>query len=70
IPLGFLIFYFIRAVGYSRNQELFPLSEVLLMVGGFAVGIVLSILIAFVYFFGADKTIYKSMANVISTANT
>ncbi len=70
IPLFFLVFYFIKAVSYARDQELFPLSEVLLMVGGFGVGIILSILIAFIYFFGADKTIYRSMANVITTANT
>lgn len=70
IPLTFLVFYFIKAVNYASDQELFPLSEVLLMVGGFAVGIILSILIAFIYFFGADKTIYRSMANVITTANT
>ncbi len=70
IPLGFLVFYFIKAVNYARYKELFATPEVLLMVGGFAAGIFLSILIAFGYFFGADKTIYKSMAAVITTANS
>lgn len=70
IPVIFLVFYFMKAVSYARNQELFPLPEILLMAAGFGVGIMLSILIAFVYFFGADRTIYRSMANIITTANT
>ncbi len=69
LPLIFLAFYFIKAVGYARYQELFGAVEVIWMVVGFAAGIILSILIAFAYFFGADKTIYRSMASVIDTAN-
>lgn len=69
LPLIFLVFYFIKAVGYARYKELFGTTDIIWMVGGFAAGISLSILIAFIYFFGADKTIYRSMATVIDTAN-
>lgn len=69
LPLIFLIFYFVKAVAYARYQELFGTIEIIWMVVGFAAGIILSILIAFAYFFGADKTIYRSMASVIDTAN-
>ncbi len=69
LPIIFLVFYFIKAVTYARYQELFGTVDILWMVVGFAAGIILSILIAFVYFFGADKTIYRSMAAVIDTAN-
>lgn len=69
LPLTFLVFYFIKAVAYARYQELFGAVDIIWMVVGFAAGIILSILIAFVYFFGADKTIYRSMASVIDTAN-
>jgi len=69
LPLIFLVFYFIKAVAYARYQELFGTIEVIWMVVGFAAGIIFSILIAFAYFFGADKTIYRSMASVIDTAN-
>jgi hypothetical protein len=69
LPLIFLIFYFVKAVVYARYQELFGTIDIIWMVVGFAAGIILSILIAFAYFFGADKTIYRSMASVIDTAN-
>ncbi|MEO7532069.1 MAG: hypothetical protein ABIS69_11675, partial [Sediminibacterium sp.] len=70
IPLGFLIFYLVRAIDYARYEELLQGKEVLFLVGGFTGGIILSISIAFIYFFGADKTIYRSMGSVINTANT
>jgi hypothetical protein len=69
LPVIFLVFYFSKAVSYARYQELFGTTEILWMIFGFAGGIVASILIAFAYFFGADKTIYRSMASVIDTAN-
>lgn len=69
LPVIFLVFYFSKAVSYARYQELFDTTEILWMIFGFAGGIVASILIAFAYFFGADKTIYRSMASVIDTAN-
>lgn len=69
LPILFLIFYFIKAIDYARYQELFETRAILWMVVGFAGGLFLSIFIGFVYFFGADKTIYRSMATVIDTAN-
>lgn len=69
LPILFLIFYFNKAIDYARYQELFETKAILWMVLGFTGGLVLSIFIAFVYFFGADKTIYRSMATVIDTAN-
>ncbi len=69
LPLAFLIFYFIRAVQYIRFQELLGTTTVFLVIAGFLAGFILSLFIAFAYFFGADKTIYRSMATVIDTAN-
>ncbi|MES2372182.1 MAG: patatin-like phospholipase family protein [Bacteroidota bacterium] len=70
IPVIFLIFYLVKAVNYARYEELLHGKEVLFLVGGFTGGIIISIFIAFAYFFGADKTIYRSMGTVIKTANT
>lgn len=70
IPLCFLVFYFVKAVHYARYQELLHGADILFLAGGFAGGIIASIAIAFIYFFGADKTIYRSMSAVITTANT
>lgn len=69
LPLLFLVFYFSKAIDYAKYQELLASKEILFMVLGFSGGLFLSILIAFIYFFGADKTIYRSMATVIDTAN-
>lgn len=70
LPMLFLIYYFIKAINYARYQELLHGVDIIVLAGGFTVGIILSIAIAFVYFFGADKTIYRSMGTVINTANT
>ena len=70
LPVIFLVFYLFRAVDYARYQELLHATEIFLLVGGFTGGIILSIILAFVYFFGADKTIYYSMGSVIKTANS
>lgn len=69
IPLVFLLVYLFAASSYGRYQELFAVSHILLLVGGFSAGLFGSIVIAFLYFFGADKTIYYSMSAVIKTAN-
>ncbi|MES2328286.1 MAG: patatin-like phospholipase family protein [Bacteroidota bacterium] len=70
IPVIFLVFYLVRAVNYARYEELLHGNDVLFLVGGFTGGIIVSIFIAFIYFFGADKTIYRTMGTVINSANT
>lgn len=69
IPLFFLVFYLIKAIHYASYQELFPAGQVLWLVGGFTGGMVLSIVISFLYFFGVDKTIFFTMGDVIRSAN-
>ena len=53
LPLCFLATYLIAAVHYARYQELVHGMKLFLLVGGFTGGIVLSIAISFIYFFGA-----------------
>lgn len=69
IPLSFLLFYFIHAIDYERFKELSSTKDIVLLTGGFSCGLIASVLIAFMYFFGADRTIYRSMSAVITTAN-
>lgn len=69
IPIIFLAFYLHHAVVYERYRELNSVENILLLTGGFAGGFVLALIICFVYFFSADKTIYKSMASVITDAH-
>jgi hypothetical protein len=70
IPIAFLVFYLIRAVDYAVHQELFQGIQILGLIGGFTGGILLSISISFIYFFGADKTIYYTMGTIINQANS
>jgi hypothetical protein len=70
IPLVFLTVYLIYGIRYARYQELMDTSKILILTGGFMFGLALSTAISAVYFFGADKTIYRHMHVVISNANT
>ena len=65
IPLVFLIFYFIKAWQFIRYKELIPTAEYLMLAGGFLVGLLLILFISFIYFFRADRSIYRRMMPVI-----
>lgn len=69
IPVAFLVFYFIESVKYNYYRELISAFDITIFLTCFLLGLFLSILIAFFYFFGADKTIYKRFGSVILTAN-
>ena len=69
LPIIFLVFYFFHAIEYERFKELSDTKDIFLLSGGFALGFIAAVFIAFMYFFGADKTIYRSMSAVITTAN-
>lgn len=69
IPIAFLVYYFFRAIQYADVQELLSTSEIIFLVGGFLGGFMIALFVAFSYFFGADKTIYRRFAAVIDTAN-
>jgi hypothetical protein len=69
IPLLFLIFYMVKATVFNRDQQLESIPEMLSLIGGFIFGLFSAIFIAFAYFFGADKSIYRGVASVINTAN-
>ncbi|RFM30429.1 patatin-like phospholipase family protein [Deminuibacter soli] len=69
IPVAFLIFYFYKAVEHNHYRDLLGARDIFFLAAGFTSGFVLALLIAFLYFFGADKTIYHRMASIITTAN-
>ena len=69
IPILFLTFYFTKAISFNRYQQLYSTPDVAWLVAGFTIGLFTSIIIAFAYFFGADKSIYRNVASVIDTAN-
>ena len=69
LPILFLVFYLFKAIEYDRFGQLMNTLQILILIGGFLFGLGSSILIAFLYFFGADKTIYRGMATDIDHAH-
>ncbi|HEX6846002.1 MAG TPA: hypothetical protein VF144_03435 [Chitinophagaceae bacterium] len=65
IPAAFLVFYFIKAWIFLRYKELIPTAEYLMIAGGFLLGLLLILFISFIYFFRADRSIYRRMMPVI-----
>lgn len=65
IPAAFLIFYFIKAFQFIRYRELIPTADYLMISGGFLCGLLLILFISFIYFFRADRSIYRRMMPVI-----
>ncbi len=66
LPLALLLFYLIKLYKFDNLKELMSLNEVLITIVGILLGLFVLILISFVYFFGARKTIEFSMAPIIS----
>ena len=65
IPIAFLVLYFLEALYFDRVKELIPLKQFLFIVAGFAGGFSLLLLISFLYFFGADRTIIRTLPPVL-----
>ncbi len=69
IPIIFLVFYLTKAIKYEQQEEFNSIGNITILISGFVVGLTVAIAIAFMYFFTADKTIYRSMVAVITNAN-
>ena len=65
IPLLFIIFYFIKLYQFNEYKELMQVGDILLQLLGILSGIFILILFSFAYFFGAGKTIERTMVPVI-----
>lgn len=66
MPLLFIAFYVVKLVIFDKRNELMQASEVLYIIGGIFTGFILLLLISFIYFFGAEKTILRSVAPVVA----
>ncbi len=61
IPFAYLLFYCWKAYEFTTSKELISKTEVLFLAGGFLSGFILLLTISFVYFFTADRTIFRRM---------
>jgi hypothetical protein len=66
IPALFLIFYFFNAYEFDHYKELIRTTDFLFLAGGFLSGFTLVMAISFIYFFRADRTIFRRMMPVIN----
>ena len=69
IPLIFLGVYVYEMRHYASDSNLLSTGSVWGMILGLLIGCATSIAISFLYFFGADKTIYKNLATTIRQTN-
>lgn len=61
IPLLFLFFYLTKAYQFFYVRELMDNGEIIFLTGGFLVGLFFILAVSFLYFFGADKSIFKKL---------
>ncbi len=66
LPLLLLVFYFIKMYRFNAYKELMSTGDIILELSGVLLGIILVCLVSFIYFFGAEKTIVRTMAPLIS----
>ena len=66
LPLAFFIFYLVKSINFNLNKELLSVGEELLLVFGFLGGFILLIAFSFAFFFGADRTILRTIIPVLS----
>ncbi len=65
VPLLFIIFYFVRLVPFNESKELMSAESIAVTVGGILGGCILLLAVSFAYFFGAEKTILRTVAPVV-----
>ena len=68
LPVLFLAFYFTKLVIFDLQKELMSSGEVLGIISGILAGFILILLFSFAYFFGAEKTIQRTIAPIIDAA--
>ena len=65
LPLLFIIFYFVKLVPFNGYKELMSAGEIVVVMAGIMGGFILLLAVSFAYFFGAEKTILRSVAPVV-----
>ncbi|RYD90639.1 MAG: hypothetical protein EOP54_23680, partial [Sphingobacteriales bacterium] len=66
LPLIFLVFYFTKLYHFNQYRELMTVSEILTEMSGILGGVIIVVILSFGYFFGAEKTIARTMAPIIA----
>ena len=67
-PILFIWFYFYKLVLFNQEKELMNAGEIILIIAGILGGFSFILAISFIYFFGAEKTIQRTIAPIVDTA--
>ncbi len=65
LPILFIGFYFYKLYVFDRTKELMRTEEILILIGGIILGFIVLLLISFLYFFGAEKKIQRTITPII-----
>ncbi|MFM6924404.1 MAG: hypothetical protein ACKOU7_02805, partial [Ferruginibacter sp.] len=68
LPLLFLLFYLYKLIVFDSQKELMSTGEIMAVIAGLLGGIILIVAVSFAYFFGAEKTIQRTIAPIIDSA--
>jgi hypothetical protein len=68
-PALFLLLYLYKAIEYNRFQQLISVGDLMKLIGGFVLGLLLSVAAAFFYFYVIDKRVYRRIGRKLSRAN-
>ena len=66
MPMLFILFYFFRLYIFDDRKELMDLGEIMVVIGGILGGIILLLSFSFIYFFGAEKNIRRSINPILA----
>ncbi|MFT3681826.1 MAG: patatin-like phospholipase family protein [Ferruginibacter sp.] len=66
LPVLFLLFYLFKSIWFNTSKELLTTGEQVVLILGFTGGLILSLSFSFLFFFGADRQILRSIAPVIA----
>ncbi|MGN6493876.1 MAG: hypothetical protein ACTHLE_17895 [Agriterribacter sp.] len=64
IPLIFLLFYLGKTIYFDVHNELLSAGEIIVLIAGFLLGLIFTIIVAFLYFFRTEKSMMRTMEPV------
>ncbi|MBU9936226.1 MAG: patatin-like phospholipase family protein [Ferruginibacter sp.] len=65
LPLLFIGFYFYKLYVFDKSKELMSTGEILVLLSGILAGFILLLSFSFIYFFGAERTIQRTITPII-----
>lgn len=68
LPLLFLVFYIFRLFRFDEQKELMSTGDIIVVMSGLLGGLTLLLAVSFIYFFGAEKSIRRSITPIVDAS--